>query len=195
MGTRTKIALEMTPSSRIPGSGASPTGPGVWICLLSSVIALALSGCAGYRLGPTNPAARGKSVQINPFLNQTLEPRLTDAVALQLREELQRDGTYKLACHEDGDIVVSGTITRYDRLELSFEPTDVLTVTDYRLQLTAQVRAMDRSSGKVLLDQLVRGVTLVRVGTDLTSSERQALPLLAGDLARNVMTLLADGSW
>jgi hypothetical protein len=166
------------------------------ILFLAAFIGMALSGCAGYRLGPTSGLVAGeKSVQISAFLNQTLEPRLTDAVALQMREQLQRDGTYKLASHNDGDILVSGTITRYDRMELSFEPNDVLTVTDYRLQITAQVKAIERSSGKVLLDQPVKGVTLVRVGSDLTSSERQALPLLADDLAKNVITLLANGTW
>jgi hypothetical protein len=38
-------------------------------------------------------------------------------------------------------------------------------------------------------------VTLIRVGSDLTSAERQALPLLAADLARNITALLADGTW
>ena len=40
-----------------------------------------LFGCAGYRLGPTGGFAAGeKSIQVMPFSNQTLEPRLTDAV-------------------------------------------------------------------------------------------------------------------
>src|SRR5438552_7767400 len=59
---------------------------------------LLLTGCAGYKLGPTNGViARDKSVQFNPFGDQTLQPRLSDAVAQQLRKELQRDGTYSLA--------------------------------------------------------------------------------------------------
>ena len=37
--------------------------------------------------------------------------------------------------------------------------------------------------------------TLVRVGSDLTSAERQALPVLAEDLARNITSILVDGSW
>jgi hypothetical protein len=168
-----------------------------WLCLLLACCALSLSGCAGYKLGPTNGlAAREKSIQVRPFLNETLEPRLTDAVTLQLRKQLQRDGTYQLATQEDGDIVVTGIITRYDRFELSFSPSDVLTVRDYRLRLTARVTARDRINDKVLLDhQAVIGTTLIRVGNDLTSTERQALPLLADDLAKNITALLADGTW
>ena len=164
--------------------------------LLLGLVALGGSGCAGYKLGPVNGlTAREKSVQVNPFDNQTLEPRLTDAVTMQLRKQLQRDGTYQLATREDGDIVVSGLINRYIRQEVSFSSGDVLTVRDYRLELTAQVTARERSTGKVILSQPVTGTTLIRVTSDLTSTERQALPLLAEALAKNVITLLAEGAW
>lgn len=164
--------------------------------LLVGLVVLGGSGCAGYKLGPVNGlTANEKSVQINPFANQTLEPRLGDAVTAQLREQLQRDGTFQLATHGDGDIVVSGTVNRYVRIEVSFSSNDVLTVRDYRLEVTAQVTARSRSTGKAILDRPVTGNTLIRVTTDLTSTERQALPLLAADLAKNVTALLAEGAW
>jgi hypothetical protein len=124
-----------------------------------------------------------------------MEPRLGDALTTALRRELQRDGTYHLSTHGSADIVVTGVLTRYRRHELSFVPKDVLTVKDYRVTATAQVVARDLRSGKVLFDKPVTGYTLVIVGSDLTSSERQALPLLAEDLAKNVTELLVDGSW
>ncbi len=155
-----------------------------------------ICGCAGYRLGPASGVtAREKSVQVNPFANQTMQPRLTDVVTSQMRKEVQRDGTFQLATHGDGDIIVTGSLTKYDRLEVTFNPNDILTVRDYRLSLTAHVTARERSSGKVLLDQPVMGYTLIRVGTDLVSAERQAMPLLAQDLAQNVTALLAEGKW
>ncbi len=124
-----------------------------------------------------------------------MEPRLTDAVTQQLRKQLQRDGTYRLASRDDGDIIVSGAIVRYARHELSFVPSDIVTVRDYRLALTAQVTARERGTGRTILDQPVTGYTLIRVGSDLPDTERQALPLLAADLAKNVTALLADGKW
>ena len=160
------------------------------------LLALALSGCAGYQLGPSNGvAARGKSVQVMPFSNQTMEPRLGEAVTAQLRKELQRDGTYQLASHDDGDIVVSGVVITYVRMPLSFQPSDALTVTDYSLKMTAQVTARDRGTGKVLFSKPVTGSTLVIVGSNLTSAERQAQPLLAADFAKNAAAALVDGGW
>lgn len=164
--------------------------------MLMPLVACLAAGCAGYRLGPTNGQVAGaRTVEIRPLVNQTVEPRLSEAVTAALRRELQRDGTFRLATREAGDIVVTGTITRFERQELSFLPDDVLTVQDYRVDVTAQVMARERTSGRVLLDQPVRGQTLLRVGADLGSAERQALPLLARDLARNIVTLLAEGAW
>ena len=164
--------------------------------LLLGFVSIGVAGCAGYRLGPANGVAAGeKSIEIQPFSNKTLHPRLTDVVTTELRRNLQRDGTYKLATHGDGDIIVRGTVTRYYRDELSFSPKDTLTVTDYRIILTAQVKAVERTSGKVLLDRAVNGYTLLRAGTDLASSERQAMPLAAEDLAKNLASLLTEGAW
>lgn len=188
----------LTSASRLPSP--RPNRPTFYLGLLA-VFALLLSlggsGCAGYRLGPTNDQSAGvTSVQIVPFVNDTTQPFLTDAVTSQLRKWIQRDGTFHLATGSDGgDIQVTGHIVRYERLELSLSPRDSLTVNDYRLTLTADVKAVDRRTGKVLIDQPVRGYTLVRVGSDLVSSERQALPLLAGELARNVTALLAEPAW
>ena len=163
---------------------------------LAGLALLGLSGCAGYRLGPVNGLAAGeKSIQVDPFANRTIQPQLTDAVSLQLRKELQQDGTYHLATHGDADLIVSGFITHYQRIEVTLASNDILTVRDYRLSITAQVTARERSTGKVLFDQPVSGFTLIRVGSDLPSAERQAMPLLAQDLARNVTALLVEGKW
>lgn len=164
--------------------------------LLMLVATLGLSGCAGYELGPTGGQVAGeKSVQIVPFLNKTTEPRFADAVTSALRKEIQRDGTFKLATRDDGDIVVSGVLTSYLRREISFVPNDIATARDYDVQLTAQVTARERISGKVIFDKPMTSFTLIRVGSDISANERQALPLLAADLGKRVTSLLAEGSW
>jgi hypothetical protein len=112
-----------------------------------------------------------------------------------MRREVQRDGTFKLASHDDGDIIVTGVIVTYVRLPLAFQPSDALTVTDYSLRMSVQVTARERSTGKTLLNQRVNGSTMVIVGSDLTSAERQALPLLADDFAKSATSLLANPPW
>src|SRR5262249_27997291 len=141
-----------------PMSSNKPRPPLWAVAVYCLLVAACLSGCAGYQLGPTNGvSAREKSVQVVPFVNRTLQPRLTDVVTSQIREELQRDGTYQLASHEDPDIILSGSLTRYQRQEITFQPKDILSVQDYRVVLTAQVTARERATGKLLLDQVVNG--------------------------------------
>jgi hypothetical protein len=158
-------------------------------------LALAMTGCAGYNLGPTNHQVAGaRTVQVNPFLNQTMQVQLGDDVTNQVRKQFQQDGTFHLA-NDDGDIIVTGVLISYVRIPLAFQPTDALTVTDYSVRVLAQVTAKERSTGKVILNQTVSGTTLVIVGNNLDSAERQARPLLAADLAQKVTALIAEGSW
>ncbi|MEI9866149.1 MAG: LptE family protein [Limisphaerales bacterium] len=162
---------------------------------LAGVMAL-FAGCASYHLGPVNGATAGaRSIEVFPFNNQTLQPRLGDAVTQALRERLQTDGTYHLDTHGEGDVVVTGVIVRYHRIGLSYLNSDVTTAQSYRINITAKVTARERASGKVILDKEVTGYTLVTVGTDLASAERQASPLLAQDLAQNICELITEGAW
>ena len=112
-----------------------------------------------------------------------------------IRDRLQTDGTYHLDTHGGGDVVVTGVITRYNRIGLSYLNSDVMTAQSLRVNLVAHVVVRDRATGRVLLDKDVTGYTLVTVGTDLASAERQASPLLAEDLARNITELITEGAW
>ena len=166
------------------------------VFLLLGINAVAGVGCAGYHLGPTNGQIAGaRSIEIDPFSNKTLEPRLVDYVENSLRKDVQQDGTYRLDTHEQGDIIVTGVITAYNRTELSVQPTDVLTALDYQITMTVQLTARERTTGKVIFDRPVTGTTSLRAGNDLTSAEREAIPLLADDFAKRATTLLVDGSW
>ena len=164
--------------------------------LLVVASTLLLAGCAGYKLGPTNGLEAGaRSIQINPPFNTTFEPRIAVALNQQLRKQLQRDGTYRLETHGEGDVVVTTTILRYEKIGESFQPRDTLTVRDYRVNLVAHVTAYDRISGKNIVNRDFHGRTTVQPGADQASAERQALPLLTEDLARNITSALVDGEW
>jgi outer membrane lipopolysaccharide assembly protein LptE/RlpB len=164
--------------------------------LLLSILALALAGCAGYKLGPTNGLPAGsRSVQVNAFLNRTREPRVTEYLAASLRRQLQQDGTFRLETTGGADIVLTGEIIRFNRTGLSYQTNDVLTPQEYTLTLVARVVAKEAHSGKVEFDRNVQGRTYIRIGNDQSSAERQAIPILTDDLARNAVSFLVDGSW
>ncbi len=162
----------------------------------STLMACLLAGCAGYHLGPVNGAVAGdKSIQILPFNNQTLQPRLGDALTQSLRQRVQSDGTFRLVTHEPGDVVLSGVIHGYRRAAIGYLSTDAATPEDFSVEVLVHVTARDTASGKLLLDKEVRGHTLVHVGADLARAEMQAMPLLADDVAQNINELIGEGAW
>jgi hypothetical protein len=154
------------------------------------------AGCAGYKLGPTNGIPAGsRSVEVRSFVNKTREPRITEYLAASLRKQLQQDGSYRLETSGRGDILVTGQIVRFNRSGLSYQTNDVLTPQEYTLSLVAHVTAVDVSTGKTTVNKDVFGRTYIRIGNDQSSAERQAIPMLADDLARNAVSLLVDGDW
>ena len=164
-----------------------------WLCALGLMLA---AGCAGYHLGPTNGQAAGaRSIQFSPLINRTLEPRLSEYAMISLRKNFMQDGTYRVDTQDSGDIIVTGEIKRYQRIGLSYQPTDVLTALDYEINMTVEIVAKERSTGKIILDKTVTGATSLRAGSDLPSAERQAIPLLTDDFAKKTLALLVDGSW
>ena len=161
-----------------------------------AMLLLLLTSCAGYKLGPTSGQIAGaRSIQINPFVNQTVEPRLSDALTHALRKQIQQDGTFRLNTADEGDIIVTGAIVKYDRVAVALRARDALTPRDYRITITAHITARERVGGRILLDRDVVGRTDVRAGADLNSEELQGIPLAADFLAASATSLLADGSW
>jgi len=164
--------------------------------LLIAFLAAALAGCAGYHLGPSNGLPAGSlSVQVGPFVNHTREPRISEYLMASLRRQFQQDGTFHFQSAGTPDILVKGEILRFERSPISYATNDVLTPQEYTLTLTANVVAWDPVRGKTNLNRAVQGHTYIRTGTDLPSSEREAMPNLADDLARNAVSLMTDGPW
>lgn len=168
----------------------------VRLLLVAGAVVALLTGCAGYRLGPTGGQVSGaQSIFVALFQNQTIEPRLPEAVAHALRRTVQLDGTHRLSSSTDADLLMEGVLIRYERSPVAFQRSDILSVQEYEVRLIARVQVKERATGRKVLDREVTGRTAVSVGQDLTAAERQALPLLAEDLARNATTFLVEGAW
>jgi hypothetical protein len=61
--------------------------------------------------------------------------------------------------------------------------------------MQAHVVAVDLNTGKTFINRTVQGYTYIRIGNDEFSAERQAIPLLTDNVARNAISLLVDGPW
>ena len=163
---------------------------------LSLSLVCILTGCVGYQAGPTNGALAGaRTVRVSFFKNETLEPRLVVAVNRALKRNLQQDGTFELETSGNADLLVTGELTDFLRGGVSYKPGDILTVQDYNLQLTAKIKVTDRVTGEVVMEREIIGSSIVRVGNNLTAGQRQAVPLIADQIARQATDLIVDGDW
>src|SRR6516162_10825200 len=107
---------------------------------LPFIAGMFLAGCAGYHLGPVNGVEAGaKTVEVQPFNNQTLQPRFGDDMTQALREKFQSDGTYRLTTSSPGDMVVSGVIRDYQREGLGYLNADASPPQNFRVGVVVHV--------------------------------------------------------
>lgn len=159
---------------------------------LSAVLILLLTGCAGYRLGSTL-SAEYRSVAVPMFRNKTYKPQLEAQVTNGIIKRFQSDGTLRVESAASADVVLTGTIIGYHRNQLRSRAAETGTPREYRVSIEAKIEARERVTGKVVLaPTTVNGSADTFIGNDLQSAEEQVLPLIAEDLARQVVTLLAE---
>lgn len=154
---------------------------------------LLLAGC--YHLGPNPPKAYA-SIAVPEFKlgAGVFKPRLQTPVTNALIKRLQADGALKVLDTTDADAILEGEIVAYDLQGLRFQSVNQAETREYRLLITAHVILRKRSTNEVILeDKQVDGETSFFIRGDLTTSEQQALPLAADDLARNIVKLVGEG--
>ncbi|HPR83471.1 MAG TPA: LptE family protein [Pontiellaceae bacterium] len=160
--------------------------------LLLPVLALILSGCAGYHVGSTLPKSV-KTVSLS-IVNKSDEPSIEVAVMKALRAELQMDGRLEVRSSETADAALTVTLTKFDLQALAFNRQKGALAEEYRMTLTASVVLRDAESHEVILENPeVRGEAEFPYVADLTSAKRSALPEAAGDLARKVVSTTMTG--
>ncbi|MDQ3117170.1 MAG: LPS assembly lipoprotein LptE [Verrucomicrobiota bacterium] len=161
-----------------------------------ALLVFSLGGCAGYHLGPIQPHALRQvhSIAVPTFENRTLAPRIAVLVTDTVIKQFQQDGTYRIASDETADAILKGEITRIYRAPARSVRGNVLATNEFNLSLRVRYTLLERGTGKTLTSPLeVAGTTSFFVGPDITSDERQALPLAAEELAIRLVSQLSEG--
>jgi hypothetical protein len=160
------------------------------LVLLSTLV----FGCAGYHIGPVTKTSF-HSIAVPMFRNETLVPQLEAQISNAIIQRLQQDGSLQIESRSRADVVLSGTVERYDRIALRSLRTDTGVPREFRISITIRVEARDRRTGETVLKPTeVEGTSDVFIGEDQQSAEYQALPLVADDIAKRVAGLLVE-SW
>ncbi len=169
--------------------------------VLLPLAALVLSGCAGYHVGPIKPTrmAGVNTIAVPSFKNDTLLPRVEVLVANALIKQFQQDGTYRIVRDNDADAVVQGRIEQIIRRPARSVRGNVLLTREYTLDVRCRYDVTDRRTGAKLYSSAASGQTSFfasstdAIAADLTQDERQAFPLAAEELAKDIVTHLSEG--
>jgi hypothetical protein len=165
------------------------------------VLALLLGGCAGYHIGPVKPARfEGvKTIAVNTFKNETLQPRVEVLLANALIKQIQQDGTYQVADESRADAVLEGTLEEIRRRPSRYVRGNVLQTREYTLQIRVRYKITERGTGKVLDQRTAAGTTSFfvsgsgSIAVDVNQDEIQAIPLAAEEMAVRLVSQISEG--
>ncbi|MEY2496380.1 MAG: hypothetical protein QOJ45_2872 [Verrucomicrobiota bacterium] len=159
------------------------------------MLACLLTGCLGYRLGPAKPAQLKEihSIAVPMFRNTTLVPRIESLVTTTVIKQFQQDGTYRIAREQDADATLQGEITRVGRSPARSVRGNVLATTEFNLGVTVTYKLVGRDGKIIAGPGSAAGGTSFFVGSDVSTDERQALPLAVEQLAGSLVSQLSEG--
>jgi hypothetical protein len=154
-----------------------------------------LGGCLGYHVGPVKPYYLRDihTIAVPTFENKTLLPHIEVLVTDTVIKQLQQDGTFQIARNGDEDATLKAEITRVDRVPARSVRGNVLKTTEFNLSMRLRYTLVTRDGATLAPPADVVGTTSFFVSTDVTTDERQALPLATEDLAARLVTQLSEG--
>lgn len=160
------------------------------VALLCAVL---LAGCAHYRCGSRVPQEL-RTIAVPVFENASGFPEIDAIVTQYVLRELQREGTFKIAPLQSASLKLLGKLSSADQESLSYDRNYGSLTSEYRHQLTAKITVVERSSGKLLIDdQSIKANTTFLTHGDMLTGLQDAAPRVARELARAIVdTLLAQ---
>ena len=120
-------------------------------------------------------------------------PRIEVLVTDTLIKQLQQDGTFQITSDDKADATLSGEISRINRTPARSVRGNVLATTEFNLALTVRYSLTGRDGKQLAGGGEVTGSTSFFVSSDVTTDERQALPLATEDLATRLVAQLSEG--
>ena len=159
------------------------------------LLAFLFAGCAGYQLGPATPGylRQVHTIAVPTFSNTTLVPRIEVLVTGTVIKQFQQDGTFRIVNADAADAILKGEIVGVNRNPARSVRGNVLSTTEFSLTMTVKYNLVGRDGKPLGAGGAASGGTSFFVGQDVNTDERQAMPLAAEELARNLVSALSEG--
>ena len=163
--------------------------------IVAALACLSLSGCLGYHIGPAKPYYLRDihTIAVPTFTNKTLIPRVEVLVTDTVIKQFQQDGTFRIAGGDSADATLKGEIIRISRSPARSVRGNVLATSEFNLAMRVKYKLVGPDGKPLGPSGEVVGTTSFFVGTDVTTDERQALPLATEELATRLVAQLSEG--
>ena len=162
---------------------------------LATVFCLAFCGCLGYHVGPVKPyyLRDVHTIAVPTFKNRTLVPRIEVLVTDTVIKQLQQDGTFQVTSGDKADATLNGEVFRIVRAPARSVRGNVLATTEFALTLSVKYSLTGKNGEQLAAANEAIGTTSFFVSSDVTTDERQALPLATEDLATRLVSQISEG--
>jgi hypothetical protein len=159
------------------------------------LLSLGLGGCLGYHIGPIQPyyLRDVHTLAVPVFKNSTVLPRVEALITDSVIKQLQQDGTFKVVREGDADAKLDAEITHIVRSPARSVRGNVLATAEFNLSIHVKYRLIGRDGSPIGPQGEAAGTTNFFVGQDVTTEERQALPLASEMLATRLVSQLSEG--
>ena len=87
---------------------------------------------------------------VEVFENNTVQPNVGMLMTTAMANELQSDGTYRMAPRNEADFILKGTVTHITRESLRTNTDDTYVSSEIGLAVYVNYQIIERKSGKVL---------------------------------------------
>ena len=177
--------------------------------LFAAVACFALTGCLGYHIGPVKPhyLADVHTIAVPIFKNETLVPRIEALVTGTVIKQFQQDGTYRIGNENNADAILKAEIVRISRSPARSVRGNVLATSEFALAMRVHYRLVGRDGKPLGPPGEAVGTTSFFVSAagntdsdtnsknigDVTTDEREALPLATEELAVHLVSQLSEG--
>lgn len=164
--------------------------------LLSALLCLAFSACAGYQLGGVKPGIMRdvETIAVPMFRNDTLHPRAETLATSAATDAFVQDGTYRIASTGDADAILEASVHEIDYTQIRSTRLDTLRPEELQNSVTLVWTLRDaRGSNKVLATGSSVGVSRFFVDSNLQTSRNNALPDALQRASQAMVSKLANG--
>ena len=108
-------------------------------------------------------------------------------------KQFQQDGTFRIVNEDNADATLKGEIIAVGRSPARSVRGNVLATTEFNLLVRVRYTLIGRDGKTLAGPSEAAGLTSFFVGEDVSTDERQALPLAVEELAGHLVSQLSEG--